>query len=175
MKYLILLLLIPISSYGVVTNSDSETIVLNEFLSDGSVAGDPNRDGVLNSTEDEFIELVNVTGNPVDISGYKLFESDLSTPRHVFPEGTVLNSFEVIVVFGGGNPTGFTGLKVQTSTNEDAGILFGLDLGDANDRIILQDASGNIIFDIEYNSSIDNVYGQSITRSPDLTGVICRA
>ena len=165
-----LLFFVPVSSYGVVVNSDSGTIVLNEFLSDGAVNGDPNGDGVLGSDDDEFIELVNVTGNPIDIAGYSLWDSDLATARHIFPAGTVLNSFEVIVVFGGGSPSGFPGIKVQTASNNDAGILFKLNLDDDADRIVLRDVSGNIVFDVEYNSATDNVFDQSITRSPDLVG-----
>lgn len=165
-----LLYLIPVSSYGVVVNVDSGTIVLNEFLSDGATEGDPNGDGTFDAVEDEFIELVNVTGNPIDISGYTLWESNLSTARHTFPAGTVLNSFEAIVVFGGGSPSGFTGIKVQMALNNDAGILYGLNLDDAFDRIALRDISGNTIFDVQYNSVTDAVFDQSITRAPDLIG-----
>jgi len=161
-----ILLLIPVSSYGVVINFDSGTIVLNEFLSDAATDRDANNDGVISAVDDEFVELVNVTGSPIDVSGYELWESNLGTARHVFPEGTVLNSFEVITVFGGGSPDLANGTKVQTALNDDAGILFGLDLDDAGDQIVLRDASGNIIFDIGYNGIAD----QSMTRSPDLTG-----
>jgi len=161
-----ILLLIPVSSYGVVINFDSGTIVLNEFLSDALTDGDANSDGDISAVDDEFVELVNVTGSPIDVSGYELWESDLGTARHVFPEGTVLNSFEVITVFGGGSPDLANGTKVQIALNDDAGILFGLDLDDVGDQIVLRDASGNIIFDIGY----DGIADQSMTRSPDLTG-----
>ena len=166
----ILLLLIPVSSYGVVINFDSGTIVLNEFLSDGAADGDANGDGTVSSIEDEFVELVNVTGSPIDISGYTLWESDRGTARHVFPEGTVLSSFEVITVFGGGSPAVAVGTKVQIALNNDVGIPVGLDLDDAGDQIVLRDALGNVIFDIGYDATTDDVNDHSITRSPDLTG-----
>ena len=34
--------------------------------------GDANGDGSTSTTQDEFVELVNVTGSPVDISGIRL-------------------------------------------------------------------------------------------------------
>lgn len=162
---------IPTSSYGAVIHVDNGTIILNEFLADGAVGGDPNGDGSLDAIEDEFIELVNITGGSIDISGYTLWESNLGNARHTFASGTVLDSYEPIVIFGGGAPTGFSVLQVQVADNTDAGIQFGLHLDDITDRIILKDASDNIVFDAEYNSSIDSIVDQSLTRSPDVTGL----
>ena len=165
------LFFVPLLSYGTTIHLMSDTVRLNEFLADGSVDGDSNGDGVTDATQDEFVELVNITGASIDISGYTLSESDFGTARHTFPVGTILNSFEPIVIFGGGTPTGFPGtLQVQVALNNDVGILNGLHLNNDSDRIMLRDASSNLIFDIEYSSSMDDLAEQSLTRSPDITG-----
>lgn len=164
----LLTIAVPISSIAATVHFDLNTIIINELLPDGD-AGDTNADGTINFIQDEFIELVNVTGGSIDISGYSLWESDLGTARHVFPSGTILNSYEPIVIFGGGVPN-LPGIQTQTASNADPGIAFGLGLSDATDRVILRDSSNNIVFDIEYDSTVDAITDQSLTRSPDLTG-----
>jgi hypothetical protein len=160
----------PVSSFSATTYFDSNTIIMNEILPDGSIDGDANGDGSIDATEDEFIELVNVSSGSIDISGYSIWVPDFGTARHTFPPGTIIDSYGAIVIFGGGTPTGFTGIQTQTAANADAGIQYGLALDDTSDRITLRDASNNIVFDIEYNSAIDSIADQSLTRSPDLTG-----
>ena len=50
-------------------------VLINEFLADppDGLAGDANRDGVRDSGDDEFIELVNTTTHDIDVSAYKIF------------------------------------------------------------------------------------------------------
>ena len=99
----------------------------SEFLADppDGLAGDANRDGVRDSGDDEFIELVNTTTHDIDISAYKIFTrgTGSDTLRHVFAAGTILRSCSAIVVFGGGtaafnpNDPAFGGaLVVKAST-----------------------------------------------------------
>ncbi|HSS19255.1 MAG TPA: Calx-beta domain-containing protein [Pyrinomonadaceae bacterium] len=155
-------------------------ILINEFLADppgsaaGDLAGDANRDGVRDSADDEFIELVNTTNHDIDISGYRLFTrgTGSDTVRHLFAAGTVLRPCSAVVVFGGGNASfnpndpAFGGaLVLQASTG-------GLSLVNSGGAITLQDQTGAIANLVSYGNSADNAgdNNQSVTRSPDITG-----
>lgn len=124
-------------------------------------AGDANGDGTRDANEDEFIEFFN-SGPELDLSGYTI--SDASSLRHTFPSGTILQPNAVLVLFGGGTPTGsFGGALVQTASEGQ------INMSNAGDLVTLADASGNVvlIFDVEPLSNNPN---ESYTRSPDLTG-----
>lgn len=144
-------------------------LILNEILYDPSnsgLNGDANGDGSYAQSEDEFVEIVNLSSQPIDISGFQLFDTESlgATANHTFPAGTVVESGKAIVVFGGGTPTGsFGSATVQTSTSGD------LNLNNAGDELILLDAGGTELFrfDIEPLSNNPN---ESYTRSPDLSG-----
>lgn len=144
-------------------------LLLNEILYDPSnsgLDGDANGDGSYAQNEDEFVELINLSSQAIDISGFQLFdlESLGATANHTFPNGTILEPGKAIVVFGGGTPTGsFGGAIIQISSSGD------LNLNNAGDELILQDATGTELlrFDIEPLSNNPN---ESYTRSPDLSG-----
>lgn len=98
-------------------------LIINEVLYDPSnsgLKGDANGDGVYNQDQDEFIELVNNSTEPLDISDYKIYDATAlanNTPRHIFPKGTVVPAGKAIVVFGGGTPKGAFGNSiVQTAS-----------------------------------------------------------
>lgn len=137
--------------------------LINEVLYDpaSGIEGDANGDGIRDPLEDEFIEFFN-SGPELDISGYTI--SDASQIRHVFPEGTIVPMNGVIVVFGGGNPTGsFGGAIVQTATEGQ------LNMNNAGDFVTVQDANSNVIatFDITpLSGNPDEAY----TRNPDIFG-----
>lgn len=146
------------------------SLVLNEILYDPSnnnLDGDANGDGVYAQNEDEFIELYNNSSSALDVSGFKIFDTEAlgnNTPRHVIPGGTVIPPNGVLVIFGGGTPTGsFGGAIVQTSSTGD------LNLNNSADVLTVQDASGVVVlsFDIEPYSNNPN---ESYTRNPDITG-----
>jgi hypothetical protein len=138
-------------------------LILNEVLYDppADLAGDANGDGLRDPLADEFVEFYN-DGPALDISGYTLW--DASSMRHTFTAGTVISSRGVLVVFGGGNPTGsFGGATVQIASTGQ------INLNNAGDFLILKDSSGAELlrFDISLYSGDPN---QSYARSPDLTG-----
>ncbi|SFW58647.1 Calx-beta domain-containing protein [Sinomicrobium oceani] len=152
----------------------SVPLVLNEILYDPSnsgLDGDANGDGVYAQNEDEFIELYNNSEEPLDVSGFKVYDSEAlenDSPRHLIPEGTVIPAHGVLVIFGGGTPTGtFGGAIVQTSTTGD------LNLNNAADVLTVTDTNGKVIitFDIEPLSNNPN---ESYTRNPDITGDFTR-
>ena len=136
-------------------------LIINEVLYDppSGIEGDANGDGIREAQEDEFIEFVNL-GGTLDLSGYTVH--DKAQERHVFPQGTIIPSGGVLVLFGGGNPTGvFGNAIVQTAS---AGIL---NMNNAGDFVTLYNTNGEVVltFDIEPLSNNPN---ESYTRYPDL-------
>lgn len=145
-------------------------LIVNEMLYDPwniGLDGDANGDGKYAQNEDEFIEFVNLSSQPLDMSGYEIYDTEnlaIGTPNHKIPDGTIIQPGKAFVVFGGGTPTGsFGGATVQTSTFGD------LNLNNAGDEMTLKDKDGNVIltFDIEPLSNNPN---ESYTRNPDITG-----
>ncbi len=133
-------------------------LVINEILADGN-AGDANNDGVVNDTNDEFVEMVNNTGQEQDLEGWTL--SDASAVQHVFPAGTLLSPGCAVLLFGGGTPSGsFGGSLVQTAD--------GLSLNNTGDTVTLATAQGDPIASYTYGS--EGGADQSLTRDPDIFG-----
>lgn len=138
-------------------------LVINEILADpaSGSAGDANGDGTRSSTEDEFIELIN-TGPSLDMSGWTL--EDGTSDRHVFPAGTILETNCVLVVFGGGSPTGtFGGAQIQLATNGQ------LNMSNSGDLCLIRDAAGDTAAIYIFGAEGGN--NESLTRDPDITGV----
>jgi len=136
-------------------------LIINEVLYDppSGIEGDANGDGIREAQEDEFIEFVNL-GGTLDLSGYTVHDN--AQERHVFPQGTILPSGGVLVLFGGGNPTGVFGdAIVQTAS---AGIL---NMNNAGDFVTVYNSNGEIVltFDVE---PLSNNPDESYTRYPDL-------
>ena len=137
--------------------------VINEFHADpdGSLAGDANGDGTRNSSQDEFVEIVNNTSSDVDISGWTL--ADGFSVRHTFPANTVVFDGCSVVVFGGGAPNGtFGNSLVQTASGGSLG------LNNSGDDITLNDGANDVTMTSYGGEGGDN---QSLTLDPDVTGV----
>ena len=136
-------------------------LIINEVLYDppSGIEGDANGDGTREAQEDEFIEFVNL-GGTLDLSGYRVHDN--AQERHVFPQGTIIPSGGVLVLFGGGNPTGtFGNAIVQTAS---AGIL---NMNNAGDFVTVYNSNGEevLTFDVE---PLSNNPDESYTRYPDL-------
>ncbi|HEX8098156.1 MAG TPA: lamin tail domain-containing protein, partial [Pyrinomonadaceae bacterium] len=157
-------------------------LVINEILADppDGIAGDANHDGVRSGTDDEFIELVNSSNAPLDISGWSIRTRTLTgtteTARHTFAAGTKVPIGDALVIFGGGsfdaeNPLFGGAQVVRTSTS-------GLSLTNSGLHIVIRDQSGDFVSELAYGTPDDNFGGdsvnQSITRSPDTTGDFVR-
>ena len=146
------------------------SIVLNEVLYDPSnsgLLGDANGDGLYVQDEDEFIELLNTGSQPLDVSGWKVYDASAlssGTPRHVFPAGSVIPSGTALVLFGGGTPTGsFGGAVVQTTSTG------AMNLNNAGDLLTITDAQDSVMITFDVAPYSDNP-NESYTRSPDITG-----
>ena len=139
-----------------------DDFVINEFQADpaSDLTGDANGDGVRDASQDEFVELVNISGSSIDISGWTL--SDAASVRHTFAANTIVPDGCGVVVFGGGTPTGtFGGMEVQTASTG----LIGLNNG--GDTITLNDGVNDVD---TYTYGGEGSNNQSITLDPDLTG-----
>jgi len=134
-------------------------LLLTEFLADppAGIEGDANGDGERNASQDEFVEFLNITDSIIDLSGMGIYDSDVL--RHTFPDSTLLQSNQLLVVFGGGNiPENLGDATVQkANTNR-------LSLDNGGDRIILRDSLNEIIFFHEYGEEASN--DQSMVLCP---------
>ena len=140
--------------------------MINEVLYDPSnsgLEGDSNGDGSYVQDEDEFIEFYN-SGLEIDISGYTI--SDAQEVRHTFPAGSIIPSNGVLVLFGGGSPTGDFGNAIVQTASEGK-----INMNNAGDFITMTDNSGNIFltFDVE---PLANNPNESYSLNPDIYGEV---
>jgi hypothetical protein len=120
--------------------------------------GDANQDGERSSGDDEFVELVNLSGRPLDLTGWTI--SDGVRIRFRFPEGSSLENMCAAVVFGGGSPSGSFGGSLVYAAGS-------LGLNNSGDQITLTDAGGVIRASCSYGP--EGGEDQSLTRAPDLS------
>src|SRR3989440_212447 len=133
-------------------------LVINEINADVAldnsatmaIEGDANHDGVRNSDDDEFVELLNNSNNSVDLSG--VIVADATSNRFTFPANATLAAGRAVVIFGGGNPAvndpAFGGALIFTASS--------LSLNDTADTVNVKLAGGGgdvIIATQTYGSS----------------------
>ncbi len=154
-------ILIHIQSYS------QTNMIINEVLADPPplIEGDANGDGIRDSYDDEFIELINNSVFPINISNWTLSDSD--KVRHTFPIGTLIQPGYAIVIFGGDSIKGdFGGALVQVANGGTH-----LNLNNKGDQITLKNGIDTIAV-FTYGNEGDD--GQSLARNPDLTGSFAR-
>ena len=187
-NYLIVLFL-------VVSSTMSAQLVLNEVLYDPDATnGDSNRDGVVGSLDDEFVELVNTGVTTLDISGYKIYDKTrfellpgTDTPRHTFPAGTILTAGQIIVVFG--DTSDNLDASLNTIRADFPAVIFqkanpdgtdinangSLDLQNSGDDVYINNASGtNVITFKPADLSLDMSINQSAARKTSISGGFVR-
>lgn len=157
-------------TFEVVTDAVAGELVINEFMPDpngGTAVGtfDSNQDGTANSTQDEFVEIVNTRSTPVDLTGFTISDgASGGTVRHTFPNGTVVPAGASIVVFGGGSLTNF----LANPDNGMAQVANGsgniLGLNNSNDEVTLADNNATMLDQETYGASPD---GNSFNRAID--------
>ena len=121
------------------------------------LAGDANQDGQRNTYEDEFIELYNAGSAPVDISGWRLGDSTSPDTHFQFPADAVIEPGSYAVLFGGGNPAGFT-VPVYTDDGK-----IGNGLTNSGEDIRLIDDDGHEIAGVSHDEWPTK---QSLVRHP---------
>lgn len=122
-------------------------VIINEIL-----ANEPGSDSA-----GEFVELVNIGGSAVDLSGWVL--SDSTASRHTFASATSLAPGAALVVYGKASaaPAGIAAVGASSGT---------LHLGNSGDSVKL--ASGQITIDsFAYGPALSGTDGVSMNRSPD--------
>ena len=134
-------------------------LFISEVLADppSGAAGDANRDGQRDGYEDEFIELYNADTNPISLAGWRLGDNTSSDAHFRFPPDAVIEPSSYVVLFGGGNPSGFT-VPVYT---DDGRIGNGLTNGGEAIRLI--DNNGHEIAVISHDEWPAK---QSLVRHP---------
>ncbi len=146
----------PTETHSYLVEDQLPTVMINEILA--SPQGDANGDGIIHAYEDEFIELYNAGDTPVDLSGWTLSDDDSPGGAFVFPAGTTIDAYGFATLFGGGDPTGFTGPVFA-----DDGRL-GNGLANTGDTVELRRA-GELIDERTYGS--DGNHMESMIRLPD--------
>lgn len=143
--------------------------ILNEVLYDppANLPGDANGDGNRDPNEDEFLEFVNDSDSIYDLSGHMIFDAtnfSSGIPNHVFPNNTIVNPGQSVVVFGGGSPVGtFGGAQVFVSSNAV------INLNNSGDIMTFTDSLQNVLIEFDI-SPYSNNPNESYTRSPEITG-----
>ena len=139
------------------------TVVISEVLADppSGAAGDANQDGQRSTYEDEFIELYNAGSASVDISGWRLGDSSSPDNFFQFPSDAVIEPGSYVVLFGGGNPTGFT-VPVYTDDGR-----IGNGLTNSGEHIRLLDNTNTEVASVSHDEWPKD---QSIVRNPSDSG-----
>jgi hypothetical protein len=162
---------------GTATLNVQVPLVINEINADvpvdntstPAIEGDSNRDGVRDSDDDEFIELLNNSNTPVDISGVII--ADATSNRFTIPANTTLAPGRALLIFGGGTPPisdpAFGGALILAVSGSGT-----LSLNDSGDTVNVKlnfGGSDHLIASVTYggtgNPSAPS--DQSLTRSPD--------
>lgn len=152
-------------------------LVINEIHADvapdnattPAVEGDANRDGVRSADDDEFIELINNSAAPLDLSGIVI--ADSTNNRFTFPANTALAAGRAVLIFGGGAPPlndpAFGGSLVFTTNSlglNDGGDTVNVKLPLANSEVVIAAQSyGSASMSGTPTAPSD----QSLTRAPD--------
>ncbi|HCQ39825.1 MAG TPA: hypothetical protein DIV39_11775 [Verrucomicrobiales bacterium] len=146
----------------VTDDNDVSPIAITEILADipSGASGDANGDGDTDSADDEFVEIVNKSGGPLDMSGWSL--RDRSEERHLFPAGTILPSDCAIVVFGGGSLDNLGGSAIFQVVSS-----IRLGLNNAGDTVGVYDSQGGLVASANYG--IEGGNDQSLVRDPGIS------
>ena len=137
-------------------------VIITEVLADPP--GDANRDGQYNPHEDEFIELYNTGSRRISLAGWRLGDAGSLSNYFRFPPGAVIEPGSYVVLFGGGNPSGFT-IPVYT----DDGTI-GDGLTDTGESIHLINKHGDEVTSLFQSTWPDD---QSLVRtSPDSSALV---
>jgi hypothetical protein len=148
------------SPTAVVTGTPQPLLQINEIHADPDpLLGDSNQDGEVNADDDEFLELVNLSGRDLNLEGWQVY--DQVRLRFTFPPGAVLKAGCGLVVFGGGSPQGIFGGSLVFSAGS-------LGLNNSGDSLVVKNSEGELIASCSYGE--EGGQDQSLTRYPDRVG-----
>lgn len=117
------------------------------------------------ATEDEFLEWVNNSDAPLDLSGWTI--SDAIRTRHAFPTNFSLAAGSALVVFGGptNNPP-LLDIPALPASESASGLALN---NTGTETILLRNAQGRLLQRVVYGDTQLSDTG-SLSRWPDLNG-----
>jgi len=153
-------------------------LMINEVLVDPAgddenttaVEGDANGDSTRHAQHDEFVELLNISDGPMDMTGWKVGDDERIDWQ--FPDGYILNPYEFVTIFGGGgdsleNVPGWTADSLTTRVFA-TGDSIGNGLANGGDYLVIQSAAGNHDMYFAYN----NKYGEGPPETDAVAGIV---
>ena len=170
-------------------------IVINEFVADDgpNANGDTNCDGVVTGTNDEFIELVNVSNKTLDLTGLTIHDAGapqanppvppqlqftFGAATNVGPGSLTLAPGKAVVIWAGGAPAcagvtnWFTPVATQgTLSLNNAGDTITLATGGATPVTIATTTYMTATQAVSFNLSPDAMSGTTYVLHNTLTGV----
>lgn len=149
-------------------------LILNEVMTADNVA-DTNCDGVTTSSNDEFVEIVNVSNKTLDLSGITVRDNmpNAGVVRFTFGLAgnlgtgtTTLAPGKAVVVWGGGMPNcpGVTNWFVNAVANQGT-----LGFNDGGEQVTLMSADSTPV-ELATATFGAATLAVSFNRSPDITG-----
>ena len=137
----------------------ADPLALNEILA--GPARDWDGSGTFSSRDDEWVEVMNTSGAPLDLSAYMITDGD-SIPRYGL-SGTLAAGAVLLV-------TGKMSFDWEHATGNPA---FGLSLGNSGDQVILWKIVGpdTVVVDSYSYKSHEAAADRAIGRVPNGTGV----
>ncbi|MEA3286046.1 MAG: lamin tail domain-containing protein [Candidatus Marinimicrobia bacterium] len=136
-----------------------QEIVINEILCDPDITvgwGDANGDGIRDAWQDEFIELLNISDYPVNLTGWEI--GDDEDINFQFPNSYLLYPDEFVVIFGGGDVSTVIGYDANPLLTKvfSAGGFVGNGLYNSRDYLIVKSDDGLHDIYLAYGA-VDNV------------------
>ena len=142
--------------------NDQFTVIFNEV---NSIAQeDLNGDGLVDG-DDDFVEVLNVTNAPIDLTDYVIREGTRSETVHVFPANTILEAGCSIVVGSQGFLPGSTSERFGTTPVQNASEGDTLQITDSGDSLELRDVD----FEQAYSVTIPDLEATAERGSYALT------
>jgi hypothetical protein len=177
-----------------VTSTATADLVLNEIMANPSNTADTNGDGVVQAGQDEFVEIVNVSSDYLDLNGFMVHDATTPGASGIKPwfqlalaagekHRGLLGPGRALVVFGGGQPSldrlapgghakVFAGeAKSNAQSRFNNGLVGSPPAGSIVDtvRVLFNTPNGLESYMIE-NYCAPVPMGASLVRSPETTG-----
>ena len=119
------------------------------------------------STDDEYVEVANLSNEDLNVRGWKLYDGNQVAPRLVVYDNYTLSASNS-VIFYGGPLNGYTpGIDVPAIVTQESSA--GIALNNDGDTIMLRNDQGNLLARVVYNASMVSTNG-SMSRYPDSNG-----
>ena len=128
---------------------------MNEFLADpaADAPGDANGDGTRSGSQDEFVELANISADTLDLTGWMV--GDDEGINFTFPDGYMMPPRALLVIFGGGDVSNVPGYDADPLMTRafQADSTVGNGFANGGDYIVIQSPDGNEDMYVAYNSA----------------------